>query len=70
MKLLLPGQAITVRGDRPSPEMVEIVQRLVRAVEALEARVAAVAAVASPAGGATVDAQARTAIDAIRAAAG
>ena len=66
---LLPDQPVTAKGELPSRDLVEIIQRLVLAVGAVDAKLAAIAAVASPAGGGTVDAQARTAIDAIRAAA-
>ena len=69
MKPLLPNQAISQAGDLPSRELVEIIQRLVDEVTTLQTQMAAIGAVASPAGGATVDAQARTAIDAIRTAA-
>jgi len=70
MKQLLPQQAVTAAGDLPSAALVEIIQRLVLEVEALGSRLDAIAAVAAPTGGATVDAQARTAINAIRTAAG
>lgn len=69
MKQLLPQQAVTAAGDLPSAALVEIIQRLVLEVEALGGRLDAIAAVAAPTGGATVDAQARTAINAIRTAA-
>lgn len=69
MKQLLPQQAVTAAGDLPSAALVEIIQRLVLEVEALGIRLDAIAAVAAPTGGATVDAQARTAINAIRTAA-
>lgn len=46
-----------------------LLQDMASAVADLTAQMAAIAAVAAPAGGATVDAQARTAINAIRAAA-
>ena len=76
LKPLLPGQSVTVRGDTGSQELLEVIQRLVGAVSgqatqiaALTARLNAVAAVAAPTGGATVDTQARTAINAIRTAA-
>lgn len=69
MKPLLPNQAISQAGDLPSRELVEIIQRLVDEVTTLQGQMEAIAAVASPAGGATIDTQARTAIDAIRTAA-
>lgn len=60
---LLPDQAITLGGERPSPELVEIIQRLVLTVNRLEARLNNTP---EPSGGAVVDAQARAAINAIR----
>lgn len=69
MKPLLPQQPITGKGDLPSREMVEIIQRLVNEVRSLQERLDAIAAVAAPVGGATIDTQARTAINAIRTAA-
>ena len=71
-RLLLPTQPITAKGDLPSRELVEIIQRLVAVtaaqtttIAALEAKMAAIAGITPPAGGATIDAQARTAIGAI-----
>lgn len=66
VRLLLPKQPVTESGDLPSRELVEIVQRLVIAVQALQARLDALGDVDAPTGGATVDAEARAAIDAIR----
>jgi hypothetical protein len=65
-RFLLPEQPVTVSGERPSAELVEIVQRLAVAVGELQGRLDALNAVASPIGGGTVDAEARAAIDAIR----
>jgi len=65
-RLLLPEQAVTFKGDRPSQDMVEIIQRLVIAVTELQARLDALNTVPSPVGGGTVDTEARAAIDAIR----
>ena len=62
---LLIGQRATAEGAHASPELVEVVQRLVAAVEELQGQTAAIAAVAKPTGGATVDAEARAAVDAI-----
>lgn len=64
---LQSGQAVTARGDLPSMELVEVIQRLTVAVTALQARLDALNAVAEPVGGGTVDAEARAAINAIRA---
>ena len=60
-------QPVTAKGDLPSRELVEVIQLLVGDLRRLTARVNAIGAVAAPTGGATVDAQARTAINAIRA---
>lgn len=60
---LLPDQPVTTGGERPSAELVEIIQRLSIAVTELQDRLNGVA---EPVGGATVDAEARTAINAIR----
>ena len=65
MRLLLPDQPVTQGGDMPSLELVEIVQRLVLAVSALQDRLTALNAIADPAGGGTVDTEARAAIAAI-----
>ena len=48
----------TVRG-------IEYFQRIEKRVVAAEAKLAAIAAITNPAGGATIDAEARTAINAI-----
>lgn len=69
MKPLFPNQPVTQRGDAPSRELVEIIQRLVTEVETLQAKMDAIGAVTAPTGGATIDSQARTAINAIRTAA-
>ena len=60
-------QPATIKGDLPSRELVEVLQRLVGEVKAMQARFDAMNAVAAPVGGATVDAEARAAINAIRA---
>ena len=65
MTPLLPQQPVTAKGDLPSRELHEVIDRLVRIVTAHEAKLQAIAAILDPAGGATVDAQARTAIAAI-----
>ena len=52
---------------RPTVEFLRDRERLVRRLADLEARLAALNAVAAPVGGATVDAEARAAINAIRA---
>ena len=65
-RLLLPDQAATIGGEKPSQELVEIIQRLVIAVRELQEFRDGVASVAEPTGGGTVDAEARAAINAIR----
>lgn len=59
-------QPATVKGDLPSQELVEVIQRLTGAVTVLQDRLDALGDVAAPVGGATIDAEARTAINAIR----
>lgn len=68
-KPLLKDQPVTLDGRRASPDLLEVVQILAREVNALQAKLSAIAAVTAPSGGATVDAQSRTAIAAIIAAA-
>lgn len=41
LKPLQPSQPITLKGDRPSHELVIVIQMLVKEIEALQARVAA-----------------------------
>ena len=72
MKAFLPQQPITSDGRSPSTEWLEWAAAIVREARetqdrlaAAEARLEAIAAVADPAGGATVDAEARAAIIAI-----
>lgn len=67
-KPLLPQQTVTMKGDAPSRDLVEIIQRLVETVNGLETKIAAAAAVANAAGGGTVDTQARAQLAAIKAA--
>jgi hypothetical protein len=65
MTPLLPQQPVTAAGDLPSREFHEAFDAMVRIVSAHEAKFRAIAAILDPAGGATVDAQARAAIAAI-----
>lgn len=58
-----------VTQQEASPAFLEYLAGLERDLAAMQAKLDAIAAVAAPVGGATVDTQARTAIDAIRAAA-
>lgn len=69
VKPLLPQQPVTVDGRLPSRDLLEVIQGLTSQVTALQAKLSAIAAVTAPSGGATVDAQSRTAIAAIIAAA-
>lgn len=55
---------------RPTVEGEKLVLELSRRLDALEAKLTAIAAIAAPTGGATTDAEARTAIAAILAASG
>ena len=41
VKELLPNQPVTVGGDLPSQELVEIIQRLTRKIRQLEAQIEA-----------------------------
>ena len=70
MTPLLSQQPVTAKGDRPSRELVEVIDGLVREMRAMQAKLDAIAAITAPTGGATVDSQARTAINAILTAAG
>lgn len=69
-KPLLRTQPVTDKGDKASRELLEVVQILAREVNALNGKLAAIAAITAPTGGATIDAQSRTAITALIAAAG
>lgn len=62
---LLDGQAATQDGQSASADLIEVIQRLAEAVEELQALQSGIAAVSAPSGGATQDAEARTAIAAI-----
>lgn len=55
---------------KPTTRGLEEFRNMERRIVALEAKLAAIAAVTEPTGGATTDAEARTAIDAIIAGAG
>lgn len=67
MKKWNAGQRIT--KDAASPDFLQYLAGLERDLAALQAKFDAIAAVTAPTGGATIDAQARTAINAIRTAA-
>lgn len=67
MKRWTPQQRVTT--DAASPAFMEYLASLERELASVQAKLAAIAAVPAPAGGGTVDTQARTAIDAIRTAA-
>jgi len=67
MKKWTPNQRVT--ADPASPAFMEYLAGLERDVAALHAKFDAIAAVTAPTGGATIDAQSRTAINAIRTAA-
>ena len=67
---VISGYEVFVGSDgRLTFEGQEILQDLLDRLATAEAKVAAVAAVTGPSGGSTIDAEARTAIDAIIAAA-
>jgi len=70
MKQLLPHQSITIKGDRPSVELLQILQQMVNEWHILQAQMEAIAAVTITAGGATIDIKARDAIQAVIDAAG
>lgn len=67
MKRWSPNQRVT--GEGASPAFLEYLAALERQVLALEAKMAAIGAITAPTGGATIDAEARTAITAIKTAA-
>lgn len=58
-----------ITKESASPDFLQYLAGLERDLAALQAKFEAIAAVTAPAGGATVDAQSRTAINAIRTAA-
>lgn len=64
------NQQIVMPDGKPTRDMVEIIQRIVNDLDAANAKLAAIAALADPAGGVTVDTEARAAIAAILDAAG
>lgn len=61
--ILLPNQPVTAAGDLPSSVLIQIIQQLSARIDALEA----IRAVPEPVGGSVVDAEARAAINAMRA---
>lgn len=67
MKRWTPQQRVT--QETASPAFLEYLASLERELSALQAKMDAIGAVTAPTGGATIDAQARTAINAIRTAA-
>ena len=67
IKQWTPMQPVTREGA--SPAFLEYLSALEREIIALQGKLDAIAAVAAPVGGATIDAEARTAINAIRTAA-
>lgn len=67
-RVLLPRQPVTAKGDAASQELLEIIQGMARKIDAFEAKLSNAAAVTSPTGGGTIDAEARAAIIAIKAA--
>lgn len=67
---LNPFTAYIRPNGTPSSELMREAGLLEQRVAALEAKLAAMAAVTAPSGGATQDAEARTAINALRAGAG
>lgn len=69
-KLLQPTQVIVGPDGKPTRDFVELFQRVVLDLNSATAKLAAIAALTDPAGGATVDAEARTAIGEILDAAG
>lgn len=58
-----------ITAEAASPDFLQYLAGLERDVAALQAKLDAIAAVTAPTGGATIDAQARTAIVAIKTAA-
>lgn len=65
MTPLFPNQPVTLKGDAPSRELIEVIQRLTDEVTSLRAKMDAIGAVTAPTGGATIDSQARTAVSAV-----
>lgn len=63
------GAQQAVTRDQASPAFLEYLASLERELQTVNTKLAAIAAVTAPTGGATVDTQARTAINAIRTAA-
>jgi hypothetical protein len=57
--------ALTEADGTPTIRGVEYFRNLERRIAAAEAKLAAIAAITAPTGGATIDSQARTAINAI-----
>lgn len=66
VKPLQAQQPATIDGRLPSLELVEVIQRLALQVNTLTVALDAIRGVGEPVGGATVDAEARAAINAIR----
>lgn len=62
--MLLPNQPITVSGDLPSAQLIQIIQEQARRIARLEAHIRGLP---EPLGGATVDTEARATINALRA---
>lgn len=65
IRRFLPLQPVTREGQLGSDEFLQVLQEMAREIEALQDKLDAIAAVTAPSGGATVDAEARTAIAAI-----
>lgn len=69
VKRLVAGQRAAHPNGDATEELVEVLQRIVARIEEQNAILAAISAVTAPSGGATQDAEARAAINAIIAAA-